>query len=119
MNMDNVEYIFLGDVDLNEITDMVDQLAKKIKRLSRRKYLLCKHLTLQVLEDNVKDETYIERILDNLLDVLMYYEEAEPLLIYRLLCQYYSSINPEAAEHYLYLYRDLDWLFFWLNKMYF
>ena len=49
---------------------------------------------------------YIQRKLDELLDVLLFYENDDTLLVFRKLCKYYFSINPQATVRYINFYKE-------------
>ena len=55
---------------------------------------------------NIKDDIYIQRKLDELLDVLLFYENDDTLLVFRKLCKYYFSINPQATVRYINFYKE-------------
>ena len=105
--MDELEFAFLGDDSVKELTHYIDELSKEIRQLSQKKYMFCKHLALHILEDDVRNEEYIEHVLDNFLEILMYFEEDDVLILYRHLCEHYGKINPEAADHYMHLYKEI------------
>ena len=106
--MENLEFIyFQSNEDINEMTNRISYHVKKIRRLSKKKYILCKKLALQIVDDKVTNKKYIEHILDNLVDVLMFYDEAEVVLFYKQLCEYYRTVDPRAAQHYFNIYQEL------------
>ena len=59
-----------------------------------------------IIENNIKDDIYIQRKLDELLDVLLFYENDDTLLVFRKLCKYYFSINPQATVRYINFYKE-------------
>ena len=67
------------------------KLCKELSLLWKQKYLMLKEEAEFVIENNIKDEIRIERILDNLLELC---EDEKALLLYRKVCRYYYSINP-------------------------
>lgn len=56
-----------------------------------------------VIENNIKDESRIEMILDNLLELC---EDEKALLLYRKVCRYYYSISPIATVDYINFYKE-------------
>lgn len=89
-------------MEKHELYDM----CKTIIDLNKQKYLIVKDEIEKIIRDNVKDERYIERKLDELLDVLLFYESDDTLLVFRKLCKYYFSINPQATVRYINSYKE-------------
>lgn len=77
-------------MEKHELYDM----CKTIIDLNKQKYLIVKDEIEKIIRDNVKDERYIERKLDEMLDILLFYENDDSLLLFRRFCKYYFSINP-------------------------
>ena len=79
------------------------KLCKELSLLWKQKYLMLKEEAEFVIENNIKDEIRIERILDNLLELC---EDEKALLLYRKVCRYYYSINPIAIVDYINFYKE-------------
>lgn len=79
------------------------KLCKELSLLWKQKYLMLKEEAEFVIENNIKDEIRIERILDNLLELC---EDEKALLLYRKVCRYYYSINPIATVDYINFYKE-------------
>lgn len=81
-------------------------MFKTIIDLNKQKYVIAKAEIEKIIKDNVKDERYIQRKLDELLDILLFYENDDSLLLFRRLCKYYFSINPMVTAQYITYYRE-------------
>ncbi|MEZ6034552.1 MAG: hypothetical protein R3C17_15760 [Planctomycetaceae bacterium] len=57
-----------------------------------------------LITTNSRDPTAIEQTLDRLLDVACH---DAGLALFRRLCRYYWTINPEATASYVLAYRDM------------
>ena len=88
-------------MEKHELYDM----CKTIIDLNKQKYLIVKDEIEKIIRDNVKDERYIERKLDEMLDILLFYENDDSLLLFRRFCKYYFSINPLVTVQYINYYR--------------
>lgn len=88
-------------MEKHELYDM----CKTIIDLNKQKYLIVKDEIEKIIRDNVKDERYIERKLDEMLDILLFYENDDSLLLFRRFCKYYFSINPLVTAQYINYYR--------------
>lgn len=88
-------------MEKHELYDM----CKTIIDLNKQKYLIVKDEIEKIIRDNVKDERYIERKLDEMLDILLFYENDDILLLFRRFCKYYFSINPLVTAQYINYYR--------------
>ncbi len=79
---------------------------KTIIDLNKQKYEVIKDEIEKIIRDNVRDEMYIQRKLDEMLDILLFYENDDSLLLFRRLCKYYFSINPQITAQYINYYRE-------------
>ncbi len=89
-------------MEKQELYDM----CKTIIDLNKQKYEVIKDEIERIIRDNVRDEMYIQRKLDGMLDILLFYENDDSLLLFRRLCKYYFSINPQITAQYINYYRE-------------
>ena len=89
-------------MEKQELYDM----CKTIIDLNKQKYVIVKDEIEKIIRDNIKDERYIQRKLDEMLDILLFYENDDSLLLFRRLCKYYFSINPMVTAQYITYYRE-------------
>lgn len=85
-----------------ELYDMI----KTIIDLNKQRYGIVKDEIEKIIRDNIKDERHIQRKLDEILDILLFYENDDSLLLFRKLCKYYFSINPLVTAQYINYYRE-------------
>ena len=81
-------------------------MCKSIIDSNKQKYVIVKAEIEKIIKDNVKDESYIQRKLDEMLDILLFYENDDSLLLFRKLCKYYFSINPIVTARYINYYKE-------------
>lgn len=81
-------------------------MCKIIIDLNKQKYVIVKDEIEEIIKDNIKDEMYIQRKLDEMLDILLFYENDDSLLLFRRFCKYYFSINPLVTAQYINYYRE-------------
>lgn len=89
-------------MEKEELYDM----CSNILDLHRQRFIILKNEIENIIENNIKDDIYIQRKLDELLDVLLFYENDDTLLVFRKLCKYYFSINPQATVRYINFYKE-------------
>lgn len=89
-------------MEKQELYDM----CKSIIELHKQRYTIVKSEIEKIIRDNVKDERYIQRKLDEMLDILLFYENDDSLLLFGRLCKYYFSINPMVTAQYITYYRE-------------
>ena len=89
-------------MEKQELYDM----CKSIIELHKQRYTIVKSEIEKIIKDKVKDERYIQRKLDEMLDILLFYENDDSLLLFRRLCKYYFSINPMVTAQYITYYRE-------------
>lgn len=89
-------------MEKQELYDM----CKSIIELHKQRYVIVKSEIEKIIKDKVKDERYIQRKLDEMLDILLFYENDDSLLLFRRLCKYYFSINPMVTAQYITYYRE-------------
>ena len=81
-------------------------ICKSIIELHKQRYAIVKSEIEKIIKDKVKDERYIQRKLYEMLDILLFYENDDSLLLFRRLCKYYFSINPMVTAQYITYYRE-------------
>lgn len=89
-------------MEKQELHDM----CKTIIDLNKQKYVIVKSEIEKIIRYNVKDERHIQRKLDEMIDILLFYENDDSLLLFRKLCKYYFSINPVVTAQYITYYRE-------------
>lgn len=85
------------------IPPKIYELAKSLNNLYETMYKQVKPDALYIMARNVRNVNYIETTLDRLLDIPT--DKAYELFI--LLCDYYMTIDEEAAKFYLDSYEEL------------
>ena len=80
--------------------------CKSIIDLNKQRYVIIKDEIEDIIRNNIGDNMKIERKLDEMLDILLFYETNESLLTFRKLCKYYFDINPQATVDYINYYRE-------------
>ena len=81
-------------------------MCKSIIDLNKQRYVIIKDEIEDIIRNNISDNMKIERKLDEMLDILLFYETNESLLTFRKLCKYYFYINPQATVDYINYYRE-------------
>ena len=81
-------------------------MCKSIIYLNKQRYVIIKDDIENIIRNNIKEDRYIQRTLDGMLDVLLFYENADTLLSFKKLCRYYFNINPQATVRYISYYRE-------------
>lgn len=81
-------------------------ICKNIIDLNKQRYVIIKDEIEDIIRNNISDNMKIERKLDEMLDILLFYETNESLLTFRKLCKYYFYINPQATVDYINYYRE-------------
>ena len=81
-------------------------MCKAIIDLNKQRYIIVKSEIESIINNRIKDEIYIQRKLDEMLEILLFYETDEALLLFRRLCKYYFDINPQATADYINYYRE-------------
>ena len=77
------------------------ELFKELAVLQEQKYRLAENEINIIIKNNIKDDTRIQRAIDEIFEFL---ENDEALLLFRRICSYYIKINPEATLHYINFY---------------
>ena len=81
-------------------------MCKSIIDLNKQRYVIIKDEIEDIIRNNLSDNMQIERKLDEMLDILLFYETNDSLLTFRKLCRYYFDINPQATVDYINYYRE-------------
>ena len=81
-------------------------MCKSIIDLNKQRYVIIKDEIENIIRNNISDNMKIERKVDEMLDILLFYETNESLLTFRKLCKYYFYINPQATVDYINYYRE-------------
>ena len=89
-------------MEKQELYDM----GKNIIDLDKQGYVIIKDEIEEIIRNNISDNMKIERKLDEMLDILLFYETNDSLLTFRKLCKYYFDINPQATVDYINYYRE-------------
>ena len=89
-------------MEKQELYDM----CKSIIDLNKQRYVIIKDDIENIIRNNIKEDRYIQRTLDGMLDILLFYENDDSLLTFRKLCKYYFNINPQATVDYINYYRE-------------
>ena len=89
-------------MEKQELYDM----CKNIIDLNKQRYVIIKDEIEDIIRHNISDNMKIERKLDEMLDILLFYETNDSLLTFRKLCKYYFDINPQATIDYINYYRE-------------
>ena len=81
-------------------------MCRNILDLNEQRYVIVKDEIEDIIQNHLKDEKQIERKLDEMLDILLFYETDGSLRTFRKLCKYYFDINPQATVDYINYYRE-------------
>ena len=81
-------------------------MCKSIIDLNKQRYVIIKDEIEDIIKNNISDNTQIERKLDEMLDILLFYETDDSLLTFRKLCKYYFNINPQTTVDYINYYKE-------------
>ena len=89
-------------MERQELYDM----CKNIIDLNKQRCVIIKDEIEDIIRNNISDNIKIERKLDEMLDILLFYETNDSLLTFKKLCKYYFDINPQATVDYINYYRE-------------
>ena len=81
-------------------------ICKTIIELNKQRYIIIKDEIEDIIRNDINDNRQIERKLDEMLDILLFYENDDSLLTFRKLCKYYFNINSQATVDYINYYRE-------------
>lgn len=85
------------------LTDM-QGFAEQLAELNQQALRQYTPLVQKIINSGTKDEKFIERTLDGLLD---FAGNEKILLLYKKLCRYYYYINPVATVRHIKLYKEM------------
>ena len=77
--------------------------------MNKQRYVIIKDEIEDMMRNNISDNMQIERKLDEMIDILLFYETDDSLLTFRKLCKYYFDINPQATVDYINYYREQNY----------
>ena len=86
--------------------EKIFDMCRELIKLQKQQYEIVKREIDGIINNNIRSEMYIERKLDEMLDILSFYENDETLLTFRMLCRYYYDINPQATADYIMFYKE-------------
>ncbi len=90
----------MNDTDLQPFRE----LASDLRRLTSAAHELYAVEVATIIDTGSRDTSQIERVLDGLLDFCF---ETSMVTLYRTLCRYYFTLNPQATIAYVHAYRDM------------
>ena len=67
-------------MEKEELYDM----CSNILDLHRQRFIILKNEIENIIENNIKDDIYIQRKLDELLDVLLFYENDDTIILMQI-----------------------------------
>jgi hypothetical protein len=91
------------DKQQDEIINDLRKIAEQIQVLSAQAFAAYAPEVDLVIQSKCKDCNRIEYLLDHLLD---FAGDKQVLNLFRKLCRYYLSINPQAVADYVRFYRE-------------
>lgn len=86
--------------------ERIFDMCRELIKLQKQQYEIVKREIDGIINNKIRNEMYIERKLDEMLDILSSYETDETLLTFRKLCRYYFDINPQATADYIMIYKE-------------
>ena len=89
-------------MEKQELYDM----CKSIIDLNKQRYVIIKNEIEDIIRNKISDNMQIERNLDEMLDILLFYKTDDTLLTFKKLCKYYFDINPQPTVDYINYYRE-------------
>jgi len=89
---------------LQDLVQSIGELAAARKQLARQAEQQYSLQVSAILREQCRDPQRIEHVLDGMLDFCF---DAEMLCLYKKLCRYYFTIDPETTVSYVYAYRDM------------
>lgn len=98
---------FSEDIDLaidKQFINDLRTLAEQQQSIVQQVLVSYTPIVRRLINEECKDENEIEHTLDALLDVAF---DDDVLLLFRRLCRYYYSVDPEATADYVRIYRDM------------
>ncbi len=89
---------------MDDLVRSIGELAKARNQLARQAEQQYGPEVEDVLRTQCRDANRIEHLLDGILDFCF---DSAMLRLYKKLCRYYFTINPEATVSYVNAYREL------------
>ena len=89
---------------MRDLGQSIGELAAASKQLASQAEQQYSLEVDAILREQCGDPLRIEYVLDGMLDFCF---DAEMLCLYKKLCWYYFTIDPEATVSYVYAYRDM------------
>ena len=86
--------------------EKIFEMCAELVKLQKQQYEMVKREIDGIINNKIINERYIERKLDEMLDILWFYENDETLLTFKKLCRYYYYINPQATADYIMFYKE-------------
>lgn len=90
-----------------KINVLIDQLAPQVKAILELQTPIVNNLELRInyiINNHIKDNSYIETTLDNLLNLM---QTDKITNLYKKLCRYYYSIDKKSAIEYASIYLEM------------
>lgn len=88
----------------NELVDSIIQLAKANQQLAFQAVTQYTPIVEDIINSKSTNYKHIENSLDYMLDFCF---EDKMLQLYKILCQYYYTIDPIATSEYILAYREM------------
>lgn len=85
---------------IEEIKDLI-VVQQNLARQALSEYSV---LVENIIVSKTSDQNRIEHTLDGILDFCF---DADMLLLFKKLCRYYFTINPQATDFYVHTYREM------------
>jgi len=84
-----------------KVSSMIESMQPLI---SQNILILANHVDV-IIKSRERDDNCIQRLLDSVLDYAGMCDDG--LILFKRLCRYYYSINPQATAEYISIYHDL------------
>jgi len=92
------------DKQQSTLTEDIRAIAKEMQAIYVQAETYYTSAVNSLIQSKRKDEKEIEQILNYMLD---FADNEKILALYRKLCRYYYSINPQATAEYIQSYKEL------------
>ena len=84
--------------------DEIKELINSQQNLAKQAFSEYSGIVDNIVTTQSVDQSYIEHTLDGILDFCF---DADMLLLFKKLCRYYFTINPQATAFYINSYREM------------
>ncbi len=91
---------------INEVIENLKESMEQLNKMQEMKLIYIKSEVENIINNNVKDEQKIQKVLDMLLDLTYWYGEDMEEIYYSLL-RYYEKINLEVSKKYKKFYLEI------------